>query len=162
MSKLSFRDLFKRDTLERAEADMVPPDETELDGDAAPVQGELFPDLDLDERLEEAPVATILFISLTCSSCIDLLCDLGKFGERHEGLLLLVSSGSGEDNAELVQYYNYPFRVLTMEEKVYKSRYGLEATPAAMLLEHGVVKKQFTIQDIHHLYEQSGVRRGGG
>ncbi|OAB41155.1 hypothetical protein [Paenibacillus antarcticus] len=161
MSKLSFRDLFKHETLEREETSFVPPLDEELLMESHLVQGQLFRGLELDDRLADAAMATILFISLTCTSCIDLLSDLAEFGARHEGLLLVVSSGSNEDNEELVRYYDYSFPVLTMQERAYKARFELEATPAAIMLEHGRVMKQFTILDIGHLYDQSAVRKGG-
>ncbi|WP_422657768.1 hypothetical protein ACK8P5_18720 [Paenibacillus sp. EC2-1] len=162
MSKLSFRDLFKRETLEREQVYAAPLLDQEILMESPLVQGQLFRGLELDARLADAATATILFISLTCSSCIDLLADLAEFDARHEGVLLVVSSGSIEDNEELVQYYDYSFPVLTMEEKEYKARFGLEATPAAIMLEQGLVMRQFTIVDIGHLYDESGVRRGGG
>ncbi|GKU76516.1 hypothetical protein [Paenibacillus sp. L3-i20] len=162
MSKLSFRDLFKSDTLEsdQFQAPYISSEE-EVTSDSL-VLGQRFPDLSLDERLANTPSATILFISLTCSSCIDLLPKLLLFSQTYTGLLLLVSSGPQEDNMELVHYYDYPFPVLTMAEKSYKAQFQLEATPAAIILEHGLMKQRFTIQDITDLYRQLGIEQGGG
>jgi len=162
MSKLSFRDLFKRETLEDEQAYSAPSFDEEKQMEAPLTEGQPFRGLELDAGLADAPKATVLFISLTCSSCIDLLPELVEFGARHEGLLLVVSSGSTEDNEELVQYYDYSFPVVTMPEKEYKARFALEATPSAIMLENGLVRKQFTIRDIGHLYDQSGVQKGGG
>lgn len=161
MSKLSFRDLFKSETLEREETAYVPgQDEPELEHQPF-VSGQPFPDFTLDAGLAEAEKAAVLFISLTCSSCIDLLPDLAAFGTDYDGLLIIVSSGQKEDNEELVRYYDYSFPVYTMEEKIYKAKFELEATPAAITLEKGIMTQRFTIQHIDHLYEQCGVDRGG-
>ncbi|MBH5320370.1 hypothetical protein I6N90_21490 [Paenibacillus sp. GSMTC-2017] len=161
MSKLSFRDLFKSDTLERDHS-FVPyiPSEDEITSEAHGL-GMPFPDLTLDERLVSAPSAAILFISLTCSSCIDLLPKLLTFSNTYTGILLLISSASLEDNNELAHYYDYPFPVITMAENSYKSQFKLDATPSAIILEHGLMKQRFTIEDINHLYRELGLDRGG-
>jgi len=156
MSKLSFRDLFKRETLEREQAYAAGPTET---AEQPFVPGEPFPGMDLDPRLADAERAAVLFVSLTCSSCIDLLPELVAFADNFDGLLLVVSSGKKEENEELVSYYDYSFPVHTMEENVYKAKFGLEATPGAIMLEKGLMMQKFTIQHIEHLYEQSETHR---
>ncbi|RJE90164.1 hypothetical protein D3P07_08090 [Paenibacillus sp. 1011MAR3C5] len=157
MSKRSFRDLFKRETLEREQSYSSSPVETAVQPF---IPGVPFPGFALDARLAEAEKAAVLFVSLTCSSCIDLLPELVAFGTDFDGLLLVVSSGLKEENEELVRYYDYSFPVYTMEENIYKARFELEATPAAIILEKGLMMQQFTIQHIGHLYEQCGVQRG--
>ncbi|REK77136.1 TlpA family protein disulfide reductase [Paenibacillus paeoniae] len=156
MSKLSFRDLFKRETLEREQVSAPRPDDIR---EQPFIPGDPFPDFELDSRLADSEQAVILFVSLTCSSCIDLLPELGSFSDRFDGLLVLVSSGLQEENEELARYYDYPFAVHTMEENIYKAKFGLEATPAAILLEKGLMTQRFTIQHIGHLYEQSGIQK---
>ncbi|MFF2887467.1 hypothetical protein [Paenibacillus sp. NPDC057967] len=157
MSKLSFRDLFKRETLEREQSYASGPEET-IEQPFIP--GAPFPDLALDARLADAEKAAVLFVSLTCSSCIDLLPELVAFSASFDGLLLVVSSGLKEENEELVHYYDYSFPVITMEENIYKAKFGLEATPAAIVLEKGLMMQRFTIQHIGHLNEQIGIQIG--
>jgi len=156
MSKLSFRDLFKRETLEREQAYASGPVDT---AEQSFIPGEPFPGLDLDPRLADAEKAAVLFVSLTCSSCIDLLPELVAFSANFDGVLLVVSSGQKEENEELVRYYDYTFPVHTMEESAYKAKFGLEATPGAIMLAKGLMMQKFTIQHIGHLYEQSGTHK---
>lgn len=74
----------------------------------------------------------IFFISLTCSYCIELLPHLSKIErEIAPRKMILMSTGSSEENRELLTYFEWDFKVLQLDKKSEKL-FGVKKFPSVL------------------------------
>ncbi|RJE86264.1 hypothetical protein D3P07_19520 [Paenibacillus sp. 1011MAR3C5] len=143
MSKVTFRDLFDAELLQR---------ESDKKKNTQPaVRGDLFIREPLPVDVEAMESAIVCFVSLSCASCIDLLPELGAFAEGYEGDFILVSSGTEEENNDLIRHFQFSFPVLTMSKEERLQKYASSTTPYAYFLEDGYIMNTAVVDSIQEL-----------
>lgn len=89
----------------------------------------------------------IIFVSLYCKRCIELLPDID--GLLQHGLdLVLITNGEVEDNYEMVKYFEWTFPVLKMTNSNMAQHFNVHETPAVriynnqgLLLNKGIINE---------------------
>lgn len=150
MSKVTFRELFDAEVLARSEA-------RKKEREQQAVRGDLFIRQPLAIDVEAIESSVICFISLTCSSCIDLLSELTAFTNHYEGTFILISSGTEEENKAFTEHFQFQFPILTMTKEVRLAKYGTTATPYAYFLEDGYVVNAAIVHDSQDLNNLTGL-----
>ncbi|REK71907.1 TlpA family protein disulfide reductase [Paenibacillus paeoniae] len=148
MSKVTFRDLFDAELLQK---------EAEEKGSSQPaIRGDLFLREPLPIDVESLDSAIVCFVSLSCASCIDLLPELNTFADSYEGTFILVSSGTEEENNDLIQHFQFSFPVLTMSKEERLQKYASSTTPYAYFLEDGYIINTAVVDSTGELNELIG------
>jgi|GEM_PF-1687966 len=82
----------------------------------------------------------VLFISLSCRDCVELLTHL--YILRHlNRRLVLVTDGTAEENHVFTEHFQFPFEVAGLPYSAFHDRFGIAVTPCAFLVEHHVVSR---------------------
>lgn len=149
MSKVTFRDLFDTSQLQEEE-------QKKKNREQQTVRGDLFIRQPLPIDVETIDSAIVCFVSLSCASCIDLLPQLGTFASSFEGTFILVSSGSEEENQELIHHFQFPFPVITMSKDERLQKYGSSTTPYAYFLEDGYIINAAVVDNTKELDDLIG------
>ncbi|MDF2652641.1 MAG: hypothetical protein K0Q73_8446 [Paenibacillus sp.] len=111
--------------------------------------GTLFPfDLFHMKRTNEETVFG--FLSFSCAHCIDLLPYIGKLADDFEGRFVLITDGEENDNYELVNHFEYRFKVLSWRKSF--GSIGVRSTPAFYCVDKaGYIAKEQIIRNSHEL-----------
>lgn len=131
MNKVTFRDLF--------DAELLQKEANKGKNTQHAVRGDLFIREPLPVDVEAIESAIVCFVSLSCASCIDLMPELNAFAKSYEGTFILVSSGTEEENKDLIRHFQYDFPVFTMSKEERFQKYASSTTPYAYFLEDGYV-----------------------
>lgn len=96
--------------------------------------------------------SVIFFISLTCSYCIDLLPHLSSIENKlTSDNILLISTGSIEENKELVTYFGWKFNVLHFDLKDIKEIFGIRKFPSLLLIDNlNNIRLKSIVYDFEH------------
>jgi len=82
----------------------------------------------------------LVFISVYCEHCIDLLPHLNTIRENHPIQLSLFSTGDDDDHNEMAEYFNWSFPIFHMELQEMEHYFGIKKLPAVVIVnEHGVI-----------------------
>ncbi|MBH5316410.1 hypothetical protein I6N90_01145 [Paenibacillus sp. GSMTC-2017] len=150
MSKISFKDLFSPGAEEKIK--QFKPARLQ-ETKPSLLQGLKFPGEGVYDHFENHASAVVCIVSMTCLACIDMLPELSAFADSYKGKFVVISSGSEEENQELVRHFAYRFPVRSMSVEAYTERYGVDATPYVFHLMKGIVSHSYSIQSIRDLYE---------
>lgn len=99
-----------------------------------------LPDLDgtvvsLDDVLEQARPVLVAFVSPTCSICSELLPDLAAWQQDPDAAVSVVVVSNGTVQANRTKLGQTPtLRVLLQDDRSMAREYGVQGTPAAVLL----------------------------
>jgi|GEM_PF-6762244 len=93
-------------------------------------------------------------ISLTCMHCVDLLPYLNNFASSYSGELYLLCNCTSEEMTDLIQYFDYKFKLIQVTEEDIFQNLGIKQTPYAMHLSN-----QFEVLNESIVYNDDDMRR---
>lgn len=82
----------------------------------------------------------LIFFDPTCPYCLKLVDELSKTSMQNDPEVLLISSGSNEQNEKFFREHPVPCPVVLQTSQTTAVQYGIDATPQAYLVDkHGYV-----------------------
>jgi hypothetical protein len=104
--------------------------------------------------------SALFFVSLSCHHCVDLLPHLQEIQSHSKIDILLFSTGTKEDNAEMVEYFEWDFPVISLEVESMEEIFKIEFMPFVLIVEQTgfVVNKGV----VYHLNDFLFIEKQGG
>ncbi|TPH12475.1 alkyl hydroperoxide reductase [Brevibacillus laterosporus] len=101
--------------------------------------------------------AALVFVSVFCSYCIDLLPHLRSISQRQNMQLYLFSDGEIEDHAEMVDYFEWEFPVIQLKHNEMNEIFEVTYHPFLLFADSkGVIVSKgdiYNAVDIHKILE---------
>lgn len=99
----------------------------------------------------------LIFASLYCLTCVDLLPSLKEISKKYPFDFILFSNGTLDDHKEMVEYFAWDFPVIELDETHMGKLFNVPTTPSLLLLKSdGSVIEQFPLkkkEDIERILE---------
>ncbi|MED1666023.1 peroxiredoxin family protein [Brevibacillus laterosporus] len=101
--------------------------------------------------------AALVFVSVFCSYCIDLLPHLRSISQRQNMQLYLFSDGEIEDHAEMVDYFEWEFPVIQLKHNEMNEIFEVTYHPFLLFVDSkGVIVSKgdiYNAVDFHKILE---------
>jgi len=94
--------------------------------------GEAFPFAHMQgmaEASEYERARYIVFLSLYCSICMELLPSLQQLEASRTAQIILCTNGTDEENRAIKEHFRFPFPVWSVQDKEMEDVYYIQATP---------------------------------
>lgn len=89
-------------------------------------------------------MTAIFFTSVYCVRCIDLLPHINKIKKKHHLDIVLFSTGEHDDHEEMIDYFNWDFPVISLDQNEMIELFNLKGTPFCFLVnENGILRSEF-------------------
>lgn len=79
--------------------------------------------------------SVLIFTSLYCVVCVDLLPDLKQLSSEFDANWVLFSNGTLEDHEEMVAYFEWEFPVVRLNPPEMETYFDVKGTPSLIVLE---------------------------
>ncbi|CAM4449569.1 thiol-disulfide isomerase/thioredoxin [Paenibacillus endophyticus] len=107
----------------------------------------------------------LLFISLHCMHCVDLLPYIKKIQNNYPFTFFLYSNGDKDDHAEMVEYFGWDFSVITASVEKMETIFHVAALPFGILCDENkrVIEKSVVYNDagFDFLFQSTSLQDGG-
>ncbi|MGZ9586637.1 TlpA family protein disulfide reductase [Paenibacillus marinisediminis] len=90
----------------------------------------------------------LVFISLHCMQCIDLLPSIQELIDKLKIPFILFSTGDVEDNIEMANYFNWEFPVISINTKQLEEIFKITYLPFLMIIDKNhIIKNKGVVLD---------------
>lgn len=95
----------------------------------------------------------LLFLSLNCLKCIDLLPYIEKVQEKFTGNITVFTNGTEKENEEIINFFNFNIPFLSIEDDHYQ-KYGVFTKPFFYIVNsYGKIIHKDSAEDINQVLD---------
>lgn len=88
----------------------------------------------------------LLFVSVYCSHCVDMLPDVSYLHSKLGLQIVLFTNGNNQDIEEMVDYFKWQFPCISLDEELMESLFNVVVFPFLILLDStGAVEKKAVV-----------------
>jgi len=87
-----------------------------------------------ETKIEIAGNSALIFISLYCTFCNDLLPHLKNISEKYDLKVILFTDGNVEENNEMIDYFEWQFSVFTISQDEMIEYFKIKNLPYVLVI----------------------------